>query len=112
MPFDYAISAFLTLFVVVDPNGLTPTFVAVADRLPRPRRLGLDRRLAPRDAANFARRLPDRRRPAFVFNRLGNGLWRPHSAGRRSRRAGGRGACAQHRRVSARNSADGGPWRN
>ena len=35
MPFDYAISAFLTLFVVVDPIGLTPTFVAVTDRLPR-----------------------------------------------------------------------------
>ena len=35
MPFNYAISAFLTLFVVVDPIGLTPTFVAVTDRLPR-----------------------------------------------------------------------------
>src|SRR5215469_7199244 len=35
MPFDYAISAFLTLFVVVDPIGLTPTFLAVTDRLPR-----------------------------------------------------------------------------
>src|ERR1700758_815949 len=35
MPFDYAISAFLTLFVVVDPIGLTPTFLAVTDGLPR-----------------------------------------------------------------------------
>lgn len=35
MPLDYAISAFLTLFVVVDPIGLTPTFLAVTDRLPR-----------------------------------------------------------------------------
>jgi multiple antibiotic resistance protein len=35
MPFDYAISAFLTLFVVVDPFGLTPTFLAVTDGLPR-----------------------------------------------------------------------------
>jgi len=34
MPFDYAISAFLTLFVVVDPIGLTPTFLAVTDGLP------------------------------------------------------------------------------
>src|ERR1700720_3349992 len=34
MPFDYAISAFLTLFVVVDPFGLTPTFLAVTDGLP------------------------------------------------------------------------------
>jgi multiple antibiotic resistance protein len=35
MPFDFAISALLTLFVVVDPIGLTPTFLAVTHRLPR-----------------------------------------------------------------------------
>jgi multiple antibiotic resistance protein len=35
MPFDYIISAFLTLFVVVDPIGLTPTFLGVTARLPR-----------------------------------------------------------------------------
>src|SRR5271165_6430013 len=35
MPLEYAISAFLTLFVVVDPVGLTPTFLAVTDGLPR-----------------------------------------------------------------------------
>src|SRR3974390_637578 len=35
MPFEYTISAFLTLFVVVDPIGLTPTFLAVTDGLPR-----------------------------------------------------------------------------
>jgi multiple antibiotic resistance protein len=34
MPFEYAISAFLTLFVVVDPIGLTPTFLGVTDGLP------------------------------------------------------------------------------
>jgi len=36
MLFDYAVSAFLTLFVVVDPIGLTPTFLAVTEGLPRP----------------------------------------------------------------------------
>jgi len=34
MPFDYAISALLTLFVVVDPVGLCPTFLAVTEGLP------------------------------------------------------------------------------
>jgi multiple antibiotic resistance protein len=31
---DYAVSAFLTLFVVVDPVGLTPTFLAITEGLP------------------------------------------------------------------------------
>ena len=35
MPLDFAISALLTLFVVVDPIGLTPTFLAVTHGLPR-----------------------------------------------------------------------------
>jgi multiple antibiotic resistance protein len=35
MPLDFAISALLTLIVVVDPIGLTPTFLAVTHGLPR-----------------------------------------------------------------------------
>ena len=34
MPLDFAVSALLTLFVVVDPIGLTPTFLAVTHRMP------------------------------------------------------------------------------
>jgi multiple antibiotic resistance protein len=34
MPLDYLVSAFVTLFVVVDPIGLTPTFVGVTEGLP------------------------------------------------------------------------------
>jgi multiple antibiotic resistance protein len=35
MPLDYAISALLTLIIVVDPVGLVPTFLAVTEDLPR-----------------------------------------------------------------------------
>jgi multiple antibiotic resistance protein len=35
MPFDFAIPALLTLFVVVDPVGLVPTFLAVTEGLPQ-----------------------------------------------------------------------------
>jgi len=35
MPVNFAVSALITLFVVVDPVGLTPTFLAVTDGLPR-----------------------------------------------------------------------------
>ncbi|HZC56913.1 MAG TPA: MarC family protein [Xanthobacteraceae bacterium] len=35
MLLDYAISAFLTVFVVVDPIAMAPTFLAVTDGMPR-----------------------------------------------------------------------------
>jgi multiple antibiotic resistance protein len=35
MPLDFAISALVTLLVVVDPIGLAPTFLAITERLPR-----------------------------------------------------------------------------
>jgi multiple antibiotic resistance protein len=41
VPVDFAVSALLTLFVVVDPVGLTPTYLAVTHGLPRAARRGV-----------------------------------------------------------------------
>jgi len=41
MLLDYAVAALLTLFVVVDPVGLAPTFLAVTEGLPRAARLSV-----------------------------------------------------------------------
>lgn len=38
MPFEFAVSALLTLFVVVDPIGLAPIFLAVTAGMPTPAR--------------------------------------------------------------------------
>lgn len=35
MPFDFLISAFVTLVIVLDPIGLAPTFIAITHGLPR-----------------------------------------------------------------------------
>ena len=35
MPFDFLISAFVTLVIVLDPIGLAPTFVAITHGMPR-----------------------------------------------------------------------------
>jgi multiple antibiotic resistance protein len=34
VPLDFAVSAFVTLFIVVDPIGLVPTFIAITHDLP------------------------------------------------------------------------------
>lgn len=36
MPFDYAVSALVTLLVIVDPIGLVPIFLSVTHRFPTP----------------------------------------------------------------------------
>jgi multiple antibiotic resistance protein len=41
MPLEFLVSAFVTLFVVVDPIGLVPTYLAVTDGLPRSARRGV-----------------------------------------------------------------------
>src|SRR5882724_12130921 len=38
LPLDFLVSALVTLFVVVDPIGLTPAFLGITAGLPRPAR--------------------------------------------------------------------------
>jgi multiple antibiotic resistance protein len=51
---EYAVSAMLTLFVVVDPIGLCPTFMVVTDGLPRAARRGVAWRASVTAAAILA----------------------------------------------------------
>ena len=51
---EYAVSALLTLFVVVDPIGLCPTFMVVTDGLPRAARRGVAWRASVTAAAILA----------------------------------------------------------
>lgn len=41
MPFDYIAAAFITLFVVVDPIGLAPSYLAITNDLPKRSRGGV-----------------------------------------------------------------------
>ena len=61
MPLDFAISALLTLFVVVDPVGLTPTFLAITQALPRAARRSVAVRASLIAGAHPCRRRADRR---------------------------------------------------
>ena len=60
-----------------------------------------------REARHHAARVPHRRRAAAVLGRVRDGVRRAHRAPDARRRAGDGGACAQHRGVPARHSADG-----
>src|SRR5215470_12154524 len=54
MPFDYLVSALVTLIVVVDPVGLVPTFLAVTQGLPQQARQRIAVRAAIMAAAILA----------------------------------------------------------
>ena len=123
MPIDFLTSAIVTLFVVVDPVGLVPTFIAVTAGLPRraaagcdprlrdrgthSRRLRVDRELAVDESRHRHGGLSHRRRLAAVLDRIRNGVRAAHRPPGAHRRAGDRGACAQYRGVPARHSLDG-----
>jgi small neutral amino acid transporter SnatA (MarC family) len=89
MPLDFAISALLTLLVVVDPVGLVPTFLAVTEDLPRPASRSVAVRasliagavlIGTAHAVDFAAGVPHRRRAPAVLDRFRNGVRRAHQA--------------------------------
>lgn len=111
---DFALSAFVTLLLVVDPVGLAPAFLAATGGMPDKVKRTIALR-APLIAASIpappARdrhpRLPDRRRTAAVRGFLPDDLRRP-SASRGARgRQGDLGACLRRRGVSAGHPDDG-----
>src|SRR5712672_2760397 len=127
MPLEYLISAAVTLFVVVDPVGLAPTFLSVTTGIPDAARRDVALRAAVIAGGILAGaaligdwllRQLGITLPAF---RIAGGLLLFSIAGGAyraavpRRRAGVRGACPQHRGVPARDPAAGGsrrPHRN
>ncbi len=128
MPLDFAVSAFVTLFLVVDPIGLAPSFLAITHGLPETAR----RQVGLRACINAALILAGSALfGAWLLTRLGISLSAFRIAGglllfsiasemvfgvrteRQSRAAEQaiEGARSQHRRLSARDPADGGTRR-
>ncbi len=129
MPLDFAISALLTLFVVVDPVGLVPAFLVVTEGLPAAARRSVALRASMIGGAILigAALLGD-----WLFRTLGISLSAFRIAGglllfsiasemvfgvrvaprKRGRGGSGRRARAQRRRLPAGDSADGRPRRH
>ena len=128
MLLDFAISAFVTVFVVVDPIAMAPTFLVVTDGMPQAARKAwpcaraslpasscrqrFGRRSAACAVRHFAAGVPDRRRAAAVLDR--GSKW-CSGCGRHEGEAAETGdgrARAQCRRLPARDPAAGRPWRH
>ena len=129
LPLDFLVSALVTLFVVVDPVGLTPAFIGLTAGLPRSAR----RQVALRACliafailagsaliGDWLLRMMAISLPAFriagglllfsIASEMVFGLRVTRQA--EDRRQGAGRARAQHRGVSARHSADGRPRRD